>query len=48
MKKVLTILAVLVLLALPSYARTVPAVGSVDGSILHTIQVAWKIAIVSC
>jgi len=44
MKKVLTILAVLVLLALPGYARSVPAVGNVDGVILHTIQVPWEIA----
>ena len=42
MKKL--VLIMLVLLALPCYARTVPAVGSVDGDILHTIQMKWQIA----
>jgi len=42
MRKIILIL--LVLIALPCYARTVPAVGSVEGDILHTIQTAWEIA----
>ena len=42
MKK-LIVLIVLVLAA-TCYARTIPAVGTVDGSILHTIQMKWQIA----
>ena len=42
MKKLVLIL--LALMALPCLARTVPAVGSVDGTILHTIQTKWQIA----
>ena len=38
------VLVVVFLLALPCFARTVPAVGYVDGSILHTIQEPWLIA----
>ena len=37
-------LLMILMLALPCYARTVPAVGSVEGVILHTMQSAWKIA----
>ena len=44
MKKLLMVLVVVFLLALPCFARTVPAVGYVDGSILHTIQEPWLIA----
>ncbi len=42
MKKLLIL--IVVLLALPGYAKTIPAVGSVDGSILHTMQTRWAIA----
>lgn len=35
---------IILLLALPCYARTTPSVGSVDGTILHSIQSKWEIA----
>lgn len=47
MRKMIILLLVLCLLALPCMARsqrTIPAVGSVEGTILHTIQTAWVIA----
>ncbi len=46
MKKILILLALTIIslaLVLPGYARTVPAVGNVEGDILHTIQAAWKV-----
>lgn len=38
------ICVMILLLALPCYARTTPAVGSVEGTILHSIQSEWEIA----
>ena len=41
MKKLIVLI---LLMATPCTARTIPAVGHVDGSILHTIQTKWQIA----
>jgi len=43
MKKTLFILLVLAL-CLPGHSRTTPAVNTVEGTILHSIQSAWEIA----
>ncbi len=40
---VVGILFIGLLIALPCPGRTVPAVGSVEGQILHTIQTPWKV-----
>lgn len=42
MKK--TLMFLLMVMATPCYARTIPAVGRVDGTILHTMQTRWDIA----